>query len=62
MHSLRAVYQPPLTCRLSVPVRKLAQETRHVAPFVKLAYPDLVGAVSSGESEPLGNCDRMVCR
>ena len=42
--------------------RRLAQETRHVAPFVKLAYPDLVGASSPGESEPLGNCDRMVCR
>lgn len=42
--------------------RRLAQETRHLAPFVKLAYPDLVGAEAVVQREPLGACDRLVCR
>ncbi|XP_037085540.1 uncharacterized protein LOC119106049 [Pollicipes pollicipes] len=42
--------------------RRLAQNTRHVAPFVKLAYPDLVGAVGVEDRESLAVCDRLVCR
>lgn len=40
----------------------IASEIRSVIPFVKIAYPDLIGGESVGKLEPLNVKDRKVCR
>lgn len=40
----------------------IASKVNSVIPFVKVAYPDMVGAESVQVPEPLYNKDRRVCR
>ncbi|KAK6643666.1 hypothetical protein RUM43_005176 [Polyplax serrata] len=40
----------------------IASQVKSVAPFVKVAYPDLMGGEGFGKLEPLSVKDRKVCR
>lgn len=40
----------------------IASRVRSVLPFVKVAYPDLVGGESVSYDEPLNLKDRRTCR
>lgn len=41
---------------------KVASQVNSVLPFIKMAYPDMMGGTSSGALEPLYVKDRRVCR
>jgi hypothetical protein len=41
---------------------KIASRVNSVIPFVKMAYPDMMGGISSSSLEPLNIKDRRVCR
>jgi hypothetical protein len=41
---------------------KIASRVNSVLPFVKMAYPDMMGGNSSNTLEPLNVKDRRVCR
>lgn len=40
----------------------IASQVKSVLPFVKVAYPDLMGGEGLGKLEPLSVKDRKVCR
>ncbi|XP_021925880.1 cytosolic carboxypeptidase 1-like isoform X7 [Zootermopsis nevadensis] len=41
---------------------KIASRVNSILPFIKIAYPDMMGSDSSKELEPLNIKDRRVCR
>jgi hypothetical protein len=41
---------------------KIASCVNSVTPFIKMAYPDMMGGDSSSTLEPLNIKDRRVCR
>jgi hypothetical protein len=41
---------------------KIASRVNSVIPFIKMAYPDMMGGNSSDTLEPLNVKDRRVCR
>lgn len=41
---------------------KIASRVNSILPFIKIAYPDMMGGDSSKELEPLNIKDRRVCR
>lgn len=40
----------------------IASQVKSVLPFVKVAYPDLMGGEGSSKFEPLHVKDRKICR
>jgi hypothetical protein len=41
---------------------KVASRVNSILPFIKIAYPDMMGGDSSKDLEPLNVKDRRVCR
>jgi hypothetical protein len=59
---LAAVADIPKHSSLQDVYAKVASQVNSVLPFVKMAYPDMMGGNISGALEPLYVKDRRVCR
>jgi len=59
---LDAIADIPKDSGLQEVYAKVASRVNSVLPFVKMAYPDMMGGTGSGALEPLYVKDRRVCR
>jgi len=62
MKGLDTIADIPKGSGLQEVYAKVASRVNSVLPFVKVAYPDMMGGNSSGALEPLYVKDRRVCR
>lgn len=62
INGLDAIADIPKDSSLQEIYAKVASRVNSVLPFVKMAYPDMMGGPCSGALEPLYVKDRRVCR